>query len=145
MRTDPEAAIRNLVARYCDAVNRHDGDAWAATWAADGRWYFLDQVHTGRAEILAFWESVMAMLDFAIMQAGNGIIEVDGERARGRWTTQEIVRTRGEHGRAIVGIYDDTYTRSEGQWLIASRRYHKLYEVPTDSREVHMPYVPVAD
>ena len=40
-----ELAIRGLIARYCDAVNRYDSDAWAGTWANDGRWYFLDGVH----------------------------------------------------------------------------------------------------
>ena len=32
-----QLAIRSLVARYCDAVNRYDAVAWAATWAQDGR------------------------------------------------------------------------------------------------------------
>ncbi len=140
MSTQDELAIRTLVARYCDAVNRYDGEAWAATWAEDGQWFFLDQVHEGRDTILAFWSSVMAQLEFAVMLANSAVIQVDGERATGRWYTQEVVRTRGEHGRSIVGLYDDHYTRKSGQWFIQSRRYHKLYEVPTDAREVHRPY-----
>ena len=135
-----ELAIRNLVARYCDAVNRYDGEAWAATWTEDGRWLFLDQVHQGRDTILAFWSTVMAQLDFAIMLADNALISVDGDTASGRWYTQEIVRTRGEHGRTIVGVYDDCYSNSSDEWLIQSRRYHKLYEAPTNEREVHIPY-----
>ena len=135
-----QAEIRTLIARYCDAVNRYDGDAWSNTWAKDGSWYFLDQVHEGRDTILAFWESVMQQLDFAIMLANSAIIEIDGDTATGRWYTQEIVRTKGDHGRSIVGVYDDKYRRIDGAWFIQERRYHKLYEAPTDMREQHWPY-----
>ena len=139
--TADELAIRGLIARYCDAVNRYDGAAWAATWAPDGQWHFLGQVHQGRDTILAFWSSVMAQLDFAIMHAGGACLDIDGNSARGRWYTQEIVRTRGETGRSIVGVYDDTYRRCERGWLIQARRYHKLYEAPTQTDEAHFPYM----
>ena len=33
-----ELAIRNLVARYADAVSNADESAWIETWAADGCW-----------------------------------------------------------------------------------------------------------
>jgi uncharacterized protein (TIGR02246 family) len=137
---EDELAIRNLIGRYCDGVNRHDAKAWSTTWAQDGKWYFMDDVHEGREQILEHWSEVMGMLDFAIMQAGTATLNVDGDSASGRWYTHEIVRTKGAQGRAIVGVYDDTYTRVDGQWLIASRRYHKLYEVPTDYGETHFPY-----
>ena len=55
-----ELAIRSLVARYCDAVNRYDAKAWASTWAEDGTWLFLAQEHQGREAIAAFWSSVVA-------------------------------------------------------------------------------------
>jgi len=139
---DAEFAIRALVARYCDAVNRYDSADWASTWAPDGQWHFLGQVHKGRESILAFWLSVMAQLDFAIMLANSAIIRCDGDgkRATGRWYTQEIVRTRGEPGRSIVGVYDDVYHCATGEWLIQSRRYHKLYEAHTPPSEMHWPY-----
>ena len=143
--TRAESEIRQLVARYCDAVNRYNGKDWSATWAEDGRWYFLDQVHEGRQDILTFWEAVMAQLDFAVMLAGSAVLEVRGDSATGRWYTQEVVRTKGEHGRSITGVYDDTYSHIGGQWQIQSRRYHKLYEVPTDPHEVHTPYTPLPD
>ena len=54
-----ELAIRDLISRYADAVNRYDGSDWSATWAEDARWYFLDAVHEGRATILELWSSVM--------------------------------------------------------------------------------------
>lgn len=137
--SNDELAIRALIARYCDAVNRYDGKAWAATWAEDGQWHFLQQVHEGRDAILAFWSSVMEQLDFAIMLANSAVIDIDGKQATGRWYTQEVVRTRGEQGRAIVGLYRDRYSKTDGAWLIQERRYHKLYEVPTDTREQHWP------
>ena len=38
---EDELALRNLMARYVDAVNRYDADAWIATWAEDGVWNLL--------------------------------------------------------------------------------------------------------
>ena len=35
---EDELALRNLMGRYTDAVNRRDADAWIATWAEDGVW-----------------------------------------------------------------------------------------------------------
>ena len=37
MAVQDELAIRQLIARYSDAVNRYDAEAWAATWAPDTR------------------------------------------------------------------------------------------------------------
>lgn len=135
-----ELEIRALVARYCDGVNRYDAQAWASTWAKDGKWLFLAQEHRGREAIVTFWSSVMAQLEFAIMLANSAVISIDGDHATGRWYTQELVRTRGEHGRSIVGMYDDCYSKTSGEWLIQSRQYHKLYEAPTDPAEIHSPY-----
>jgi hypothetical protein len=92
---DAESSIRALVARYCDAVNRYDAEDWASTWAPDGQWHFLGQVHAGRESILSFWLSVMAQLDFAIMLADSAIIRCEGKHGSGRWYTREIVRTHG--------------------------------------------------
>ena len=33
-----ELALRDLMARYVDAVNRSEAAAWGATWAEDGVW-----------------------------------------------------------------------------------------------------------
>ena len=140
MNGEGEASIRILIARYCDAVNRYDARDWGDTWAPDGQWLFLQQMHEGRDSIVTFWTSVMEQLDFAVMIANSAIIHVDEDHATGRWYTQEIVRTKGEQGRSIVGVYDDRYRKAEGEWLIQSRRYHKLYEVPTNPAEIHFPY-----
>ncbi len=86
---DAESSIRALVARYCDAED------WASTWAPDGQWHFLGQVHAGRESILSFWLSVMAQLDFAIMLADSAIIRCEGKHGSGRWYTREVVHTRG--------------------------------------------------
>lgn len=57
----------------------------------------------------------MEQLDFAIMLSNSALIHVDGERATGRWHPQKIIRTRGEHGRSILGVYDDNYSRATGE------------------------------
>ena len=50
-----ELAIRNLVARYSDGVNRRDGAIWSDTWAADSEWLLMGNPTRGREAILALY------------------------------------------------------------------------------------------
>ena len=51
-----ELALRDLMARYVDAVNRSEAAAWAATWAEDGVWSLLGTSVSGRDNILELWQ-----------------------------------------------------------------------------------------
>ena len=47
---EDETRLRALMARYIDAVNRRDGDAWISTWAEDAAWGLMGQEVQGRGE-----------------------------------------------------------------------------------------------
>jgi SnoaL-like protein len=56
-RVIAEADIRNLSARFSDAVNYDDFDAFSTLWAADSVWEIGEPYMSranGRAEILSF-------------------------------------------------------------------------------------------
>ena len=81
-----EQEIRNLVARYADAVCRRDQDDWSATWAEDGVWQLPGAPETqGRDNIVQLWAGAMAGFPFVAQLIQNGTVEVDGENATGRW------------------------------------------------------------
>ena len=57
--TADELAIRNLLARYGDAVCRRDPAAWIATWATDCTWDLGGgRVTHGRDETFALWRTL---------------------------------------------------------------------------------------
>ena len=127
-----ELAIRGLVARYTDAVNRRDRDAWSATWADDGVWDMMGRAIEGRSSVVDTWSGAMAGLRFAFQLAHSGVVHVDGERGTGSWTLSEL--TEGPDGVAgmMVALYDDAYTRVSGEWLFARRKLNILYAGPPD-------------
>jgi hypothetical protein len=130
-RVADELAIRALVARYIDAVNRRDEAAWSATWAARGAWEIMGHRVEGRAEVTAFWRAAMAGFPFAFMQLGSGTLEFTGEdTASGRWYLSEHLE-QPDGGRVqVLGCYEDRYTREDGAWCFAERRYAILRQAP---------------
>jgi SnoaL-like domain len=133
MATDP--AINDLVHLYCDAVARKDKEQWAATWAKDARWELgHERITEGREAIVNLW--VMALDRYAVVLqlAHSGTAETDDATGTGagRWYfTENTQSMKGDRG-VMVGYYDDTYSRSEGKWVFASRVLTVLYRGPAD-------------
>ena len=123
-----ELAIRNLVARYCHAIADRDDKAWAECWCADGEWNVLGQVTRGREAILARYRSLIAGCRFVEQVATDGVIELDGDTARGKWRIAETIFPK--QGAAMVnrGSYSDRYRRdSDGVWRFAHRDFKANY------------------
>ena len=122
-----ELAIRNLVARYGDAVSRRDGDAWEATWAEDATWT-LPGGHdvAGRTNIRAAWERAMSRYPTVVHLIHQGEIRFDGVAATGRWYLSERGTTVDGDPIDHVGAYDDSYVVSEGGWRFSSRRFEVI-------------------
>jgi len=129
---EDEMGLRNLMARYADAVNRYDAGAWIGTWAEDGEWNLLGTPVRGREAILTLWHQMMGGFEFALLLPSSSLFAVQGERASGHWYLHEYNRDR--EGRAGVNVsrYDDTYVRRDGEWLFQSRRYTFLYNGAPD-------------
>ena len=119
-----ELAIRNVVARYADAVWRRDGEAWEATWAPEARWS-LPGGHevTGRAKIRAAWERAMSRYPTVVQLVHQGEVIVDGDSASGRWFLAERGTTIDGDPIDHVGTYDDIYVRTADGWRFASRHF----------------------
>lgn len=128
-----ELAVRDLVARYCDAVCRRDADAWVATWARDCRWDLgRGRVTTGREATLALWTTAIAAYPWVAQLATTGTVEVRGDRGTGSWYVLELNRLADGSGALHLGHYDDTYTRTDDGWLFAERRFSMVYRGPLD-------------
>ncbi len=136
-----ELAVRTLVARYADAVCRHDVPAWRATWAEDGEWELLGQTLRGREEAVAYYERVVSGLEAVVQHAHGGIIEFESvDAASGRWSITEHARMESGVPLFTVGLYEDDYVRVDGQWLFSRRVFRSLYIGPPD---LSVPFRPI--
>jgi uncharacterized protein (TIGR02246 family) len=134
-----ETALRQLMARYVDAVNRYDASAWIATWAGDAVWNVMgDPVH-GRANILALWQQVMESFQFALMLPSSSVFTVAGNTASGHWYLHEYLRDQHGSGSTVLSRYLDTYVKQDGEWLFQTRHYHVMYSGPADLSGTYTP------
>ena len=137
MSTQDELAIRDLNARYIDAVNRYSADDWSATWAEDASWDLLGH------EVEATWQGAMGSFEFALMMLNSGTLQVDGQRATGRWYLTEHLKPKDGDANMVLGVYDDEYSCESGSWLFTRRRYRILYQGAPDLSGNYNPYEPV--
>jgi uncharacterized protein (TIGR02246 family) len=137
---EDEIAIRDLVARYADAVNRSDGNDWGATWAEDGLWSLMGMESQGRENIVQFWLGAMAGFKFAIHMNGSGALNIAGDSATGRWYLTEYTCDLEGNAATILGVYDDQYIKTDGSWLFKERLYQVMYMGPADLSGDYQPY-----
>ena len=138
LATTDELAIRNLLARYGDAVCRRDPDAWIATWAHDCTWDLGGgRVTRGREETLALWRASIAKYPWVAQLPASGWVRlVDGE-PRGSWYVLELNHVPDGSGVMHLGYYDDIYVRDEDEWRFGTRRFHLVYRGAMDPGTVN--------
>ncbi|MFC3230037.1 nuclear transport factor 2 family protein [Marinibaculum pumilum] len=78
--------------------------------------------HEGRAAIEDFFGGASATITFCAHLGMNGIVEVDGDTARGRWRLLlpcTFMQDGRKVSRWILGDYDDAFVRRDGSWLFS--------------------------
>jgi ketosteroid isomerase-like protein len=121
---DDDAAIRRLVAFYSDAVTHLDAARAASIYAEDGCVSIAGAELHGRAAIEEGMRQSFAA--FALLQliAHGGLIDVDGDNARGRWSTIELaVRQDANEMSCIFGRYEDEMVRLPEGWRFQKRSF----------------------
>ncbi|MBI2963344.1 MAG: nuclear transport factor 2 family protein [Deltaproteobacteria bacterium] len=122
-RLEDLEAIRVLKYRYCTYCDDgYDAARLAPLFAADAVWDggALGRF-VGREAIRGFFAQCSKLVPFAIHQVTNPVIEVDGDRAVGRWYLWEpIVFASGNRALWMAARYDDRYRRERGEWLFES-------------------------
>ncbi len=137
-----ELAIRDLVSRYADAVNRRDLQLWRSTWAEQGVWHIGGRAIAGREAICGYWEDAMRSFEGVIQLVAQGTLSLSGEQAEGVWTIWEVGLRAGT-GSLVVGSYADSYSKGASGWSFASRSFTVCYrgELPAGT---FSPFPPTA-
>ena len=138
-KLEDELALRNLMSRYADAVNRMDAAAWAATWAENGVWNLLGSPVTGRDNIMSLWQQMMGGFEFAVMMPSSCLFDISEYSASGHWYLQEHTRDNEGTASTILSRYIDTYTKEDGHWLYQSRDYSFIYHGAADLSGTYTP------
>jgi ketosteroid isomerase-like protein len=135
--TEDELAIRNLLARYGDAVCRRDASAWIATWAPDCTWDLgRGRVTRGREATLALWRESIAKYPWVAQLPASGVVELIDGQVRGTWYVLELNRLPDGSGVMHLGHYRDSYVRTEDGWRFGTRRFHLVYRGGMDAGTV---------
>lgn len=134
-----QLALRDLMAKYCDAVNRGDGESWIATWAPDASWNLLGTLVNGREQILELWQQMMAGFEFVVMMPSSCQFHIDGDTASGHWYLQEFSRAQDGAGNTLLSRYTDRYTKHNDQWLFSHRDYVFIYNGAADLSGNYLP------
>ena len=135
-------AIRKLKATYCylcDAglEDERNRDELLAHFTGDARVDFgfgPASVYEGREGLKTFFGQVVpTAVSFCMHMVHNPIIEVNGDRATGRWY-YEAPTTDAATNRAqwMAGTYEEEYVRENGAWKFASIKTRWKYISPYD-------------
>jgi hypothetical protein len=121
-------AIQELVAEYGDAVSRRNKIDFANTWDLQGVWHlpWLEPV-SGRDAIADVWEGQINNYPFHNFSGYLGSIEIDGNYAKGRlWTSELVANSKGQSG-VVTGLYDDEFVKRGNRWLFARKVFTPLH------------------
>lgn len=127
-----EAGIRQLHARFVDAVWRKDAEAFAASFARDGEWKIAGMHMKGRDEIGSTFAKLLGACERVATTPGLPILEVNGKTAQGRLPLSELAKMVDGTTALTLGIYHDQYVEEDGRWLFQWRHFSLQYRGPTD-------------
>ncbi|MCL2915483.1 nuclear transport factor 2 family protein [Shewanella corallii] len=126
--------IRELMARYADAIHRVDGEDWAQCWHPDAHWIIssLDsppnqEELTGQQSIKQFWLTAMEHFKFVEHKVSSHSIspQMEQNRASGRCYVNESFEYLGNRF-DLFGVYNDVYIKGENGWLFLTRKFNLL-------------------
>jgi ketosteroid isomerase-like protein len=123
-------AVRELIDNYCDAINRNDWDRYEATFASDAVWEApaLDMHLEGAAAIRSTVSDLTKSADVYLQTPAAVVVSiVDADHATASCTVREQVRTGGDTGMLMLGVYDDELVKLDGAWKFARRSFKLVY------------------
>lgn len=121
--------VRALKHRYLRCLDTKQWQEFEDCFVPEATGDYNGLVFDDRAALVDYMRTHMGPGLISLHQAHHPEVEVDGERATGRWYLQDKVIV-AEHGFMLEGaaIYDDRYVRTAQGWRIAHTGYRRTYE-----------------
>lgn len=128
-----ESGVRQLQARYVDAVWRKDFEAFGDCFTADGEWRIAGQVLRGREACAGLLRTVMPSIERVYMMLNAPLVELsDGAAIARTYLTEMNVPKDGQPIFAIGIYYDRCVQADDGRWRFAWHHYQSFYHGPGD-------------
>ncbi|HEX7856496.1 MAG TPA: nuclear transport factor 2 family protein [Sphingobium sp.] len=127
-----ECGIRQLHARFVDAVWRKDDAAFGACWGKDAEWKIATLHMHGRDEIQGIFAKLLGACQRVQLIPGPLLLEVTGDTAIGRVNCTELAKMGDGSSAMTLGVYHDHYTQEDGRWVFARRHFGLHYRGPLD-------------
>jgi ketosteroid isomerase-like protein len=130
--------IRQLHARFVDAVWRQDADSFAACFAADGVWKIAGMHLQGRDAIAQACTTLLGRCERIQLLPGLPILQVEPDllagsgKATGRLQVTELAKKRDGTSAMTFGVYHDQYVEQDGAWRFQWRHWVMAYHGPVD-------------
>ena len=127
-----ECMIRQLHARYIDAVWRKDIDAFVDCFAEDAEWKVGGQHLRGRDEVRGAITKFLEPIDRIAMMFSTPILEVGKGTAIGRTYVREFNKAKNGETASTVGIYYERFVEQGDRWRFQWRQWMLQYLGPPD-------------
>lgn len=127
-----DCGIRQLHARFVDAVWRQDATLFADCFASDGVWKIAGMVIAGREEIGAACGRLLGRCERIQLVVGQPILEVGDGVASGRLQVTEFAKKHDGTSAITFGTYHDRYVEQAGVWRFGWRHWNMAYHGPLD-------------
>lgn len=130
MKADFE--IRQLHARYSQAIFRKDAASVGELFVEEGEWRVGGQIMTGRDNIVRFIDGVFPQFQRILMLFYTPVVDVSGGEITSR--TFVVERSKFADGRPFspMGIYFDRFVEVDGRLLFKWRLFQTQYAGPPD-------------
>jgi hypothetical protein len=129
---EADAAIRQLHARYVDAVFRKDVKAFGDCFTQSCEWRISGMMFRGRAEIEEAIERILGRARRVYMSFGTPILEVGNASAAGRTYVNERCAWNDGKTNISVGRYYERFVDEGDRWRFSWRLFQLHYSGPPD-------------
>jgi 3-phenylpropionate/cinnamic acid dioxygenase small subunit len=121
MKSEDKAEIQELTARYANAMDDMDLDAWMATWDGNGLWKGGLGEFQGTQKLKELFAALGDRIKNRRHVMTNFVIDADGDLADQR--CYMLVFDRVNEARLIAsGVYNDRLIKTDGKWKFLERR-----------------------
>jgi uncharacterized protein (TIGR02246 family) len=122
-----ELDIRDLTARFTDAVNRRDPEAVGRTFTEDGEWVVPGvPVSVGPQAAAKQIDGLLRNFPRLVQLLHSGHVDVDGEVATATWYLTENATDGTSAAFTFVGVYRDELRRGADGWRFTRREFSFL-------------------
>jgi SnoaL-like domain len=118
--------IQAVAARFSDAVNERDIDAFSMLWASGTPVWDIGKPLQFRAEgleaIVGMLRRLLQLKRYFMQMTHSGVVTIHGDRATARFVERERSREDGSYYDSLA-VYNDVLVRKRGGWRFLERHY----------------------